>query len=110
MKQNDDPEGKHYDPELDIEHIFDYDDKTWYSWVYKWTIGMALPKETIVQPSMQDVTESAAIYRIKRSFERGKQKEKIKPMNKDHWFAKSKLWAEPDTSFLNEAYSNLKLF
>ena len=59
---------------------------------------------------MLDVTESAAIYRIRRSFERGKQKEKINPMHKDYWFAKSKLWVEPDTNFLNEAYSNLKLF
>ena len=36
---------------------------------------------------MTDVTESAAIYRIKRSYER-KKKDQVKPMDKNNLFAK----------------------
>ena len=45
-------------------------------------------KDTIVSPTMTDVTESAAIYRIKRSYER-KKKDQVKPMDKNNLFAKS---------------------
>ena len=56
-----------------------------------------------------DVCESAAIYRIQRSFERNKKKEKEvgekKPMKKSLWLAKSAGWVEPENDdFLNQCY------
>ena len=58
-----------------------------------------------------DVCESAAIYRIQRSFERNKKNEKAdekKPMDKSLWLAKSAGWVEPeDNDFLNQCYMTL---
>ena len=51
------------------------------------------------------MTESAAIYRVSRSFERkNSDKAMIQPMEKENWFAKSEQWEEPDNYFLNEVY------
>ena len=56
------------------------------------------------------MSESAAIYRIERSFERGKDKSLENPMKKKNWFAKSENWSEPDDQFLNTVYVQLKEF
>ena len=44
MKQNFDPESERYDPEIEVEEIYDYEADSWLSWVYKWTIGEAMVK------------------------------------------------------------------
>ena len=73
----------------EVEDIEDYDPNTWKGFILKWTIGDPQPDQ-ILKPSIHDVTESAAIYRVFRSFERKKSNlEQLKPMDKDNWFAKS---------------------
>ena len=49
---------------------------------------------------MTDVTESAAIYRIVRSFERDKENRKASPLATKNWFAKSDNWETPTKDFL----------
>ena len=47
----------------------DFDKETWTGKLFYWTIGDPQP-QFIDKPSIHDVTESAAIYRVRRSFER----------------------------------------
>ena len=54
---------------------------------------------------MKNVCESAAIYRIKKSYERKGEARVIQPEN---LHAASENWQEPDESFLNEVYDVLK--
>ena len=54
---------------------------------------------------MKNVCESAAIYRIKKSYERKGEARVIQPEN---LHAASENWQEPDESFLHEVYDVLK--
>ena len=83
------PDEAEEDPTIEVEVLQDYDESECLSTLYKWTIGYPVIKDTIIPPTMTDVTESAAIYRIKRSYERGRQKDKVKPMDKNNLYAKS---------------------
>ena len=89
------------------ESLVSHDPTTRSGKFYNFLVGE--PTETTVRHAqIHDVAESAAIYKIERSFERGKDKTLKNPMKQSNWFAKSKNWIEPDDEFLNAVYVQLK--
>ena len=100
VKQEEDPT---FDEEEDIEVEPDYDETTCLGKMLKCLIGA--PVEVYKRKQvMTDVTESAAIYRIVRSYERDKIISKDPPMCTENWFAKSDNWETPTEEFLCNAY------
>ena len=96
------------DPEL-IEINLSHNPNTVTGKFKNFFIGEPIEQQ-VVNATIHNVTESAAIYRIKRSFERGKDKSKQQALEKQNWYAKSGNWQEPDDEFLNRAYQQIKEF